>query len=202
MPTTQGQVIEQAVLDESVRMVMVQSAFSDPSAIPKTVRQRRKEPSEELVRKNKERVRGKQVIELVKSISLASFLDELEQAGYVLFDAFSEQRRNTRNQRPHYYMVRFSFMRKEDVESSEFEEFEKEQEILRHELWEICNLALWSAKVFRNPFFWDGKQILGQYSVCINLEAGTPHPTTPNSIPLTPKGSLRIVDNSIQLLPA
>ncbi len=197
MPATQ----EQVVLDESVRMVMVQFACSNPSVIPENARERRKEsPKGRFVRKHKY-VPGQQVIEPVENISLSAFLGELEQAGYVLVDAFSQRRKNTEEKhQPFYYVARFSFVREEYVQGSE--EFEEVREVLRHELQEICNLALWRVRAFKNLFFHNGEQIPGQYAVSINFEARTPHPTTPNSVPLTPKGSLRIVDNSIQLLPA
>ncbi len=223
MPATQEQVIGQAVLDESVRMVMVQLAVSNPSVIPKNVRKREEESSQEHSVRKHDYLPGRQVIEPVENISLSAFLDELEQAGYVLVDAFRQRRKNTRGHQQFYYVVRYSFTRKEYVDDSEeSKEFEEVREVRLQGLQKICSLALWRVRAFVNPYFQNEEQVPGQYAMSINLEAREPlyvgeDPNRPvmvyphdeegkrigeDKIPLQPNYRLHIVDNNIQLLPA
>lgn len=159
-------------LDSSVRLVLLQFSFSNPSAIPPSVRRRSPETPEERDER-KDRADGVMIIQPTEGTSLAEFPRDLEAAGYKLVDAFCKERINKNN--PHmkrYHMVRFTFARREYAEISQG--FWKVREAIRAELQSICGSSLWRVRAFDNPFYQDGAEVSGQRTMSVNLEVREP----------------------------
>ncbi|MBN1585012.1 hypothetical protein JW899_01460 [Candidatus Uhrbacteria bacterium] len=160
-------------LNGSTVLVALQFSFSNPNAIPATVkRQDRETPEERMKRKNN--ASGVRVIEPTGKCSLLGFLEELEAAEYEMIDAFYKERIDAKDPygRRSYHMVRFLFARHEFVELSD--EFKKVRDIIRAELQSICEAAMWRVRSFSNPFYKNGKEIPDLRTVSINLEARQP----------------------------
>lgn len=206
-------------LNGTVRLVALQFSFSNPDAIPATVkRQDRETPEERAVRKSHSS--GVMVIEPTEKCSLVEFLGELEAAGYEMVDGFYKERidaKDPRNKRT-YHMVRFLFARREFVELSD--EFKKVRDVIRTELRSICENAMWRVRSFSNPFYKNGEEIPDQRAVSVNLEARQPlfrpdgQPVTvwqkdadgkrvgDAPLPLKADYCLRIVGDAVQLVTA
>lgn len=206
----------------SVRLISFQFSFSNPRIVPHSLKQLERE-GETLEKRNERKERegsGSMIIEPTENCSLVEFLDNLEEAGYEMVDAFYQSRVDPKDPcgRRMYHMMRFLFARREYVDLSD--EFKKVQDTIRAELREICAQAMWRVRVFRNPFFKKGEEIPGQHALSINLEARKPlfcpdgQPVTvwqkdedgrrvgDKPIPIKPDHCLRIKDNAVQLLTA
>ena len=206
-------------LNGTVRLVALQFSFSNPDAIPATVKRQNRETPEERVER-KSHSSGVMVIEPTEKCSLVEFLGELEVAGYEMVDGFYKERidvKDPRNKRT-YHMVRFLFARREFAELSD--EFKKVRDTIRTELRSICESAMWRVRSFSNPFYKNGEEIPDQRAVNINLEVRQPlfHPDgqpvtvwrkdengkrvgdTP--LPLKADHCLRIVGDAVNLVTA
>lgn len=173
----------------SVRLVFLQFTFSNPKIVPLFVR--RIEPktlAEEIEHKNQ--IPGRQIIEPIANVSLQFFPFYLEANGYQLTDAFYQTRFKEKDNRP-YHMVRFLFYQQQNLRISS-EEFRQIQSLLRAELQELSNTALWQVKAFLNPFFENGQEVPGQYALSINLAARRPF--------FEPNYFLCINDNAVFLI--
>jgi len=160
-------------LDGTVRLVALQFSFSNPDAIPASVKRLNLETQEERMER-KNHSSGVMVIEPTEKCSLAEFLGELEAAGYEMVDGFYKERIDAKDPRGKrtYHMVRFLFARREFVELSD--EFKKVRDTIRAELLSICETAMWRVRSFSNPFYQNGEEIPDQRAVSVNLEARQP----------------------------
>lgn len=95
-------------LNGTVRLVALQFSFSNPDAIPASVKRLNRETQEERVER-KGHSSGVMVIEPTEKCSLAEFLGELETAGYEMVDAFYKERIDAKDSRRKrtYHMARF-----------------------------------------------------------------------------------------------
>ena len=206
-------------LNGTVRLVALQFSFSNPDAIPASVKRLNRETQEERVER-KNHSSGVMVIEPTEKCSLVEFLGELEAAGYEMVDGFYKMRIDAKDPsgKRSYHMVRFLFARREFVELSD--EFKKVRDTIRTELRSICETAMWRVRSFSNPFYKNGEEIPDQRAVSINLEARQPlfrpdgQPVTVwqkdengkrmGDAPLPIKGDycLRIVGDAVQLVTA
>ena len=161
------------VLNGTVRLVAMQFSFSNPDAIPATVKRLDQETQEERV-KRKNYSSGVMIIKPTEKCFLVEFLGELEAAKYEMVDAFYKERIDAKDPRGKrtYHMVCFLFARREFVELSD--EFKKVRDVIRAELRSICESAMWRVRVFSNPFYKNGEEISDQHAVSINLEARQP----------------------------
>ena len=203
-------------LDSSVRLVALQFSFSNPGAMPVSVKRLNQETSEER-NERKNHSSGTLVIEPTENCSLVDFLDDLKSAGYEMVDAFYKERidpKYPRGQRT-YHMVRFLFARREFVDLSE--EFKVVRDIISKELRSICEVAMWRVRTFLNPFYKDGEEVIGYRAISVNLESRKPlfcpdgQPVTvwqkdekgnrvgDAPLPLKPDYCLRVKDNTVQL---
>lgn len=158
----------------SARLVSLQFSFSNPAVIPPSVKHQPQE-REEARNERKSRATGKLIIEPTEDVSLKWFIRELEGAGYEMIDAFYQERINPKGQpygKATFHMVRFVFAPKEHVNLSE--EFRQIQEVLRAELTDICQKAIWRVRAFANPFYQNGEEIPGQFAWSINFESRKP----------------------------
>lgn len=161
------------VLDKSVRTVILQFSFSNPNVVPASVRCRRKRETPKEQSKRKSHPSGTLIIEPTMNCKMSSFFGELLEEGYELVDASFQERVHLKNKKQVYYAVRFVFCRKEFAKPTE--EFkQKRDDICFNGLGRICNEALWRIRVYLNPFYENGEEIIGQKSVSINLEARSP----------------------------
>lgn len=209
-------------LNGTVRLIALQFRFSNPDAIPATVKRQDRETKEEYVVR-KSRSSGVMVIEQTSNLhSLTELLADLEVAGYKLVDALYQERPFNEKKNPKgkwtYHMVRFLFARHELVELSD--EFKKVRDIIRAELQSICEGTVWCAVVYSNPFYKDGVEVSGECAVNINLTARQPlfrpdgQPVTvwqkdengkrvgDAPLPLKADYCLRIVGDAVQLVTA
>ena len=161
-------------LDFRSHLVALQFSFSNPAAIPSSVKQRSPEAVEDR-NERKNRCSGRRFIEPTENVSLVWFLRELEASGYEVVDAFYQERLNPKGDsygKGTYHMVRFLFARREDVELSE--EFGRVKDTLRAELQEICRAAMWRVRAFCNPLYENGEEVPGYSALSINMEARKP----------------------------
>lgn len=78
-------------LNSTVRLVALQFSFSNPDAIPTSVKRLNRETQEERVER-KNQSSGVMVIEPTEKCSLVEFLGELEVARYEMVDGFYKKR--------------------------------------------------------------------------------------------------------------
>ena len=78
-------------LNGTARLVALQFSFSNPDAIPVSVKRLNRETQEERVER-KNHSSGVMVIEPTEKCSLVEFLGELEAAGYEMVDGFYKMR--------------------------------------------------------------------------------------------------------------
>jgi len=101
--------------------------------------------------------------------SLSEVLKAMEQV-YVLVDAFCtpapEKEFSSGG-----YMAEFVFCRKTYARPSE--QFVARRQKIYNGLWALCKDALWSVRIYSNPHFEDGKQIVDACSVSINCAGRT-----------------------------
>ena len=159
-----------------VRLVAFQFSFSNPNIVPHSLKQLERK-GETLEEQNERKARegsGSMIIKPTENCSLVQFLDNLKGAGYEMVDAFYQSRIDPKDPRGRrmYHMMRFLFVRHEDVDISD--EFKKVRNVIGAELREICTQALWRVRAFRNPFFKGGEEISGQRALSVNLEARKP----------------------------
>jgi len=202
---------------DSVRLVALQFSFSNPKGIPASVRRLDREtPEERNERKNHSS--GTMVIEPTENCSLIDFLDELKGAGYEMVDALYKKRIDPKDSRGRrtYHMVRFLFARREFVDLSE--EFKAVRDIISRELRSICEVVMWRVRVFLNPFYENGEEVIGHRAISVNLESRKPlfcpdgQPVTVwqkdekgnrvghAPLPIKPDCCLRVKDNTVQLM--
>lgn len=172
------------MLDKGIRLIAIQFSFSNPNAIPPSVKHRKPETLEER-EERKSHATGKLIIPPTENCSIAEFLGELEATGYEMVDAFYKERIDPKD--PHgkrtYHMVRFLFASSEFVENLH-EEFLNARGIIRTDLAEMARTALWRVRAFLNPLYKDGEEITEQCAISINLEARKPL-FNPDGTPVT-----------------
>ena len=191
-------------------MITMQFSFSNPKAVPKSVFGMMKKETPEESSERKQRATGKIFIEPTKKCQVRDVVTDLADQGYILIEAFHQERYDPKKPLFPYHAVRFVFVHQDFFEENKSnKEFEgKKPEVLR-DLAQMCEIALWSVRGFDNPFFQNDVEIKGQRAISINLEARTPlfHPdSTPvlvwekdaqgNKIgdgpkPIKPTGALR-----------
>lgn len=160
--------------DKVIRLILLQFSFSNPEAVPASVRsfQREKETQEEMTIRKMAFGTGVQVLEPVQNVSLADILEDLEGADYQLVVALHQERTHPKDPRRKFQMVRFEFTRREFVYISK--EFKAVRDVIRADLKEMCRTALWRVRTFLNPLYRNGEEVDGQYALSINLEARQP----------------------------
>lgn len=154
-------------LDDSISLVALQFTFSNQDILPTAVQQLADETEVEQCQRIRHSGSGRELIKPTDDCSLVEFVGELEAAGYQLVSAFSQQRLQPRDQRRNYYIVRFMFARSDLVKRNEGFAMIKGE--IRSNLLQLCHQALWQVRVFNNPLYEEGQEVLGQHSLMINL---------------------------------
>lgn len=153
----------------SVRSIMLQFSFSNAKVVPKSIEPRNPESLDDAFKREKH-ANGRRVIDPVKNVDVLTFVEGLTNGGYKLAKAFSQKRPKTDDPSQSYYIARFDFEPWE-------EDFEHGDASARHNvnaLKKMCYEAMWQVKVFVNPFFSDGKEVAGEYTVSINMSFRQP----------------------------
>lgn len=161
------------VLDDTVRLVILQFSFTNPDAIPPSVKRLDSETHKEHVER-RARSSGVMVIEPTEKCSIVEFLCELETEGYKMVDALYKERIDPKDPRGNriYHMVRFTFAGRKFVEMSD--EFRGIYDVIRAELDCICKQAMWRIRAFNNPFYANGEEDFLYRALSINIEARQP----------------------------
>jgi len=157
------------ILLQDMRLVSLQFSFSNAAVIPSGVGlavRLSEKPFDRLARKLNPA--GEQVIAPTQNVDSGGLLAEIEAAGFELVDAFY-QKRGDRT----YHTVRFVFAPARFATPSE--EFRQLRgDALRAGLQRILTDAFWRVRAFSNPFYQKGKEVPGQRTLSINLEARLP----------------------------
>lgn len=161
------------ILSRNVRIVMLQFNFTNPDAIPPSVKRLGKESNEEHTER-KGRSTGVMVITPTENCSLVEFLGQFEETGYEMVDALYKERIDAKDPRGKrtYHMVRFLFARHEFAELSD--EFKEVRDAVRAYFQTICEKAMWRVRAFDNPFYANGEEVSSHRALSINLEARQP----------------------------
>jgi hypothetical protein len=160
-------------LDASARIVTLQFSFTNPDAIPASIRKRTVESAQEAVER-KVYVTGSMIIEPTEDVTLFCFPGELEAAGYEMVDALYKQRLDPKDSRGKrmYHMVRFMFARKEHVMICD--EFRAVRDEIRGDLAKIATESLWRVRGYSNPFYGKEGEVEGVRAISLNMEVRRP----------------------------
>ncbi len=104
-----------------------------------------------------------------ENISVAEFIDQINDLGYEMMDAF---RRNVQNQDKRYHIAYFLFAPHQYAVLSE--EFKKIRGNAFIELRKLTKESMWMMKGYNNPFFADGVEVAGERALVINCQARKP----------------------------
>lgn len=158
---------------ESVRLIAVQFSFSNPKAVPSTLRRLNAETATESAKRRlkNERSDGYVILKPTENCSLSKLPDGLLMAGYKLANAFYQERLKSGRS---YHMMRFLFSREERTLSgpTHFKKIRRERNEI--DFRDICNSALWRAQAFSNLFYGDSEMPTGERVVNIALAARQP----------------------------
>lgn len=200
----------------SVRVIALQFSFSNADFVPKSVRQQGRESAQEQ-RARENLSTGELVIDPHEDADLIQFVEQVGLNGYELVDAFHQPRDDQHNPRRAFQMVRFVFLRREHVRSTAA--FIQTRATLLNEMIEMCEQALWRVRVYLNPLIIDGRRVIGENAVSINLDARKPLFTNGErvaiwrrdehgqkigdaKVPIQATHEIHFRDNAIELVPA
>lgn len=163
------------VIDNTDR-IMFQFNFTNERFVPLTVERFKPETkADHVARKAPQGKRsGTMVIAPTENCSLKELLPGVELAGFEMVAASYQERIDAKDSGGgrRYHTVRFVFARSEDAEISN--ELWSLRDILRSELQEMCDDAMWRVRVYSNPFFKNGEEISGRRALSFNFEARVP----------------------------
>ncbi|MEA3272058.1 MAG: hypothetical protein U9P90_00145 [Patescibacteria group bacterium] len=118
---------------------------------------------------------GDLVIPSTKNVLLGEICVGLMDSGFELVGAFRQEREVPvpwhRSFRPPRHIVRFTFLRKEDIEHWDDAQDYDENVVALHQM---CKTTLWQTMVSKNPVFKDSEPVEGQSAVSINCNERTP----------------------------
>ena len=161
------------VLSQVIRLVLIQFSFSNRDEVPGSIRRREPETPDGS-RERKTHTSGTLVVEPTENCSTAWMLEDLEDAGYRMVDAFSEERIHEQGSpgKRAYWTVRFTFARREYAVT--MEEFRRTRDAAREDFSRMCRRALWRVRVFENPFYQNDEEVRGERTLSVNLEGRRP----------------------------
>lgn len=199
-----------------VQLLAMQFSFANMKTIPATIRNIGWETPEESEKRCNRNGNGILVIEPTLDCSLAEFLSDLV-ADWQMVEAFGQERINPNpGRRETFYMIRFTFVPRP---ASLTDYYLSIQDACQAGLEEMCQSAIWQVRVFSNPFYKNRTEVAGLRHLSINLGKRTPlfHPDGKpivtrlkdesgqpigDPLPIRPRFQLRIVGETIQLVPA
>src|SRR6056297_3452960 len=158
-------------VDKDLKMFDMQFYFPNKHCMP-TNSLRRKEP--EKLTKTKKRSKRNTGCEIMSSqmagswyyVSVSQLVKDLWKWGYKLVDGFYQERPSKRS--GHYYIVRFTFARHEIAK-----EYYPTDSLVAKALKQIMNYSCWRLKLYLNPYYDNGEEVEGNYSMSAKLLNGT-----------------------------
>ena len=163
------------------RVLRLQFSFSNQEHVPVSIKDLRRESLERTVERAERRKNtasgSEQLWDPDKHNTVDSSLIKLPvglmDANLLLVEALYQERNSTTHEGMSYHTVVF-FWSPEQFATRREPFFSRFSPIAFAELQGICDLAMWRVRAFRNPFFEDGKPILGQFSYSLNFEVRSP----------------------------
>ena len=105
-----------------------------------------------------------------ENISVAEFIDQINDLGYEMMDAF---RRNVQNQDKRYHIGIFPFCTTSMCGSlGKIQKNQREHVFI--ELRKLTKESMWMMKGYNNPFFADGVEVAGERALVIDCQARKP----------------------------
>lgn len=152
------------------KVVALQFRFPKASAIPQFLWQ--------MVRKVSRHGKpasatGTRVISPTEGTSAIAVLEDLDALKYTMVDAICEERRNEGGADGVHYVIRFVFAAPSSGMKPSLT-FVRRQSIIRRELQEIAESALWRVKAFANPFMQGGYVVDGATAANIVFDGRQP----------------------------
>lgn len=160
-----------SVTKVATRILLMQFSFTNKSAVPKCIPMM----DDELLRESHERkqvISGVQIIPPILNVDVKPFLTPLVSSGYELVDARYQPRVDRRNARKTYHMIRFVFCRHEYAKVTD--QFAVRRDACWAALSEMCTVAMWRVRGYRNPLIVDGEQVDGECAISLNFEKREP----------------------------
>jgi hypothetical protein len=153
---------------------MIQTSFSNPDVLPRWINRVEKKEGNKDREERKSHAGGTMIIEPSEDMncSLDKFVSDLERAGFVLESASCQKRIHGKQKDQFYWMARFIFVHREDLQANE--EFDQIKYLIYSELRKIFKEALWRVRAFRNPFFVEEEEVVGVCMLSVNCEARKP----------------------------
>lgn len=171
-------------LDKTVKSLYLQFSFSNENAVPGWLPLKEEETQAESKERRERKTHGTGmsvcVIQSTEGCSLESLLDKIKAAGFTLVNAYYQPRVDPNNPWKRWFMARYIFVRNEDVTRDELGEYREEIET---GLKDLCLLAFWRVRAWRNPFFKNDEPVDGLFAASVNLEARKPR-YQPNGSPI------------------
>ncbi len=179
-----------SILNENVRLVVLQFSCSNKNAMPTTLKWLKKETMIESDERlaNADLGDGELFMDTeVNTVSVYDFLRDLDRAEYAMVDAFCQERQEMVNKvhcmivdgfrytrsndcTKYFYMARFVFCRLEYYNTSEY----FARDVARAEFERMAMSATWRVKGYNNPYYEKDEKILGQRAMNINMVARNP----------------------------
>lgn len=148
---------------------MLRFSFSNLDLIPDCLEQESgiEKPEKFLARQFE--IPGEQFIEPVEAVGCLLFIRDMEEAGYIIVDAFFKVGKKYGRD---FGIMLFTFAIKENAHCSE--RFLRAKLAIEQKLHNLFEQNMWRVRAFLNPFFKNGKMIDDLYAVSVNFEVRTP----------------------------
>ncbi len=161
----------------AISIIVVQFSFSNPRVIPPHLPDKAMETRHQQVAR-KDNPTGVQYLPSTQNVDVSTLLDEMHRLGYVLIDAFHQERPNkTAGARRYceketYHTCRFDFCHGTQAQLTVQQAIclpDWESDLLK-----LCQDARWQVRAFVNPLYANHEPVEGKKSVSINLESRRP----------------------------
>jgi hypothetical protein len=152
---------------KDAKLIVVQFSFAKLNQVPAWL------PEKNPKARTENPAQGVCIVEPMEKVDTTHLLIALNNLGYELVDAFHEQRPN-KNGYGTYQMCRFVFEKNPEPEKVLAQRLSGTVHKILGGFNDLCFLALWRVRAFRNPLFKNGQIQPDGASVSINLEARVP----------------------------
>jgi hypothetical protein len=200
----------QIPIKPSDRLLFIQFDLNNYEALPFNLPNLGKETIESARRRraaNRVNAVKTKLVDLQKKIFAAYIPISLYTSGYVLVNVQHYERIDQNNKNIYFNALRYTFVRKEfeRKDDEELKKFLPFRGVHYAGLQELCELVLWEKlRIYRNPFYTDGKEIPGQHAISLNLDGRKPlfesNRSASNFVPeIVPDCSLVLVNGTLRL---
>ena len=202
-----------AVEIDELLMIMVTFVVPGDHDVIGAINDRWEETKSSLTERRKRQVRGQEVIGLTEDCSVATLFEDLTQAGFKMVWATTKRLVDGR------WQVRLEFVPYEDFENRHNKEFEQVRGKIEEMIILLSHEALWTMQgCWKNQFFLNGEPVGYMASIVFKGRKPLFQPSGESvtkwrtdefgqrigdgPMPIAPEHQLRIVDGTIQLVPA